>query len=146
DAREGDYFGPTLNRVARLLDAGHGGQVLLSLPTEELVRDELPEGVSLRPLGEHRLKDLVRPEQVFQLAHPELISTFPPLRSLEAFTHNLPVQWTSFIGREQEMPELKRLIPATPLLTLTGPGGCGKTRLALQVAADLLDAYPDGVW
>jgi predicted ATPase/class 3 adenylate cyclase/DNA-binding SARP family transcriptional activator len=146
EERDGEYFGPTLNRLARLLQASHGGQVLLSLPTEELVRDTLPEGASLRSLGEHRLKDLVRPEQVFQLLHLDLPSTFPPLRSLAAFTHNLPLQWTSFIGREQEMAELKRLLPTTPLLTLTGPGGGGKTRLALQVAADLLDAYPDGVW
>jgi predicted ATPase/DNA-binding SARP family transcriptional activator len=146
EQREGDYFGPTLNRVARLLDAGHGAQVLLSLPTEELVRDALPEGASLRPLGEHRLKDLVRPERVFQLLHPHLPSVFPPLRSLEAFVHNLPVQWTSFIGREQEMEEVKRLLPTSPLLTLSGAGGCGKTRLALQIAADLLEAYSDGVW
>jgi predicted ATPase/class 3 adenylate cyclase len=146
ETREGDYFGPSLNRVARLLDAGHGGQVLLSMPTEELVRDELPEGTSLRPLGEHRLKDLVRSEQVFQLLHPELPASFPPLRSLAAFTHNLPLQWTSFIGREKELEEVKRLLPTTPLLTLSGAGGCGKTRLALQAAADLLGAYPDGVW
>jgi predicted ATPase/DNA-binding SARP family transcriptional activator len=146
DERDGDYFGPTLNRVARLLDAGHGGQVLLSLPTEELVRDALPDGAGLRPLGEHRLKDLTRPEQLFQLLHPDLPSAFPPLRSLAAFTHNLPLQWTRFIGREQEIAQLKQLLPATPLLTLTGAGGCGKTRLALQVAADLLDAPHDGVW
>jgi predicted ATPase/class 3 adenylate cyclase len=146
ETREGDYFGPSLNRVARLLDAGHGGQVLLSLPTEELVRDELPEGTSLRPLGEHRLKDLVRSEQVFQLLHTDLPASFPPLRSLAAFTHNLPLQWSSFIGREKEMEEVKRLLPTTPLLTLSGAGGCGKTRLALQAAADLLEAYPDGVW
>jgi predicted ATPase/class 3 adenylate cyclase len=146
EAREGDYFGPTLNRVARLLEAGHGGQVLLSLPTEELVRDELPEGASMRPLGEHRLKDLVRPERVFQLLHPALPTEFPRLRSLEAFTHNLPVQWTSFVGREQEMETVKQLLPTTHLLTLTGPGGCGKTRLALQVATDLIEIYRDGVW
>src|SRR5262249_3301009 len=113
---------------------------------EELARDGLPEGASLRPLGEHRLKDLTRPEQLFQLLHPDLPSAFPPLRSLAAFTHNLPLQWTRFIGRAQEMAELNQLLPTTQLLTLTGPGGCGKTRLALQVAADLLEAYPDGVW
>jgi predicted ATPase len=146
EVREGDYFGPTLNRVSRMLDAGHGGQVLLTLPAEELVRDELPDGASLRPLGEHRLKDLARSEQIFQLLHPDLPAAFPPLRSLAAFTHNLPLQWTCFIGREKEMEEVKRLLPTTPLMTLSGMGGSGKTRLALQAAADLLEAYSDGVW
>src|SRR5262249_39741350 len=87
-----------------------------------------------------------QPEQVFQLCHPDLPAEFPPLRSLEAFSHNLPRQLTSFIGREREMAKIQRLLAATPLLTLTGAGGCGKTRLALQVAADLLDDYPDGIW
>src|SRR5207248_897022 len=100
----------------------------------------------LRELGVHRLKDLQRAEAILQLVHPELAAEFPPLRSLEAFAHNLPVQLTSFIGREAEMAEVKRLLPTTHLLTLTGAGGCGKTRLALQVAADLSGEYADGVW
>jgi predicted ATPase/class 3 adenylate cyclase len=144
--RDSDYFGPALNRVSRLLAAAHGGQVLLTLATEELVRDHLPEGISLRDLGERRLRDLNRPERVYQVVAPDLPSEFPPLRSLEIFPNNLPVQLTSFIGREKEMNEVKRLLATTHLLTLTGTGGTGKTRLSLQVAADLLDQFPDGVW
>jgi predicted ATPase/class 3 adenylate cyclase/Tfp pilus assembly protein PilF len=146
EARGGDYFGPPLNRCARLLAAGHGGQVLLSHTAAHLVRDALPEGAQLRPLGEHRLRDLTQPEDISQLLHPDLPSDFPPLRSLAAFAHNLPLQLTSFVGREEEVAEVKRLLRSTRLLTLTGTGGAGKTRLALQVGADLLDGYPDGVW
>src|SRR5919112_1913823 len=100
EERDGDYFGPPLNRVARFLSAGHGGQVLLSLPTQELVRDQLPAGTSLRDLGEVRLKDLFRPERVFQLVLPDLPSEFPPLRTLDAYRNNLPLQRTPLIGRE----------------------------------------------
>ena len=146
ESRDSDYFGPVLNRVSRLLAAAHGGQILLTLATEELVRDHLPEGVSLRDLGERRLRDLNRPERVFQAVTPDLPSDFPALRSLEIFPNNLPVQLTSFIGREKEMTEVKRLLGTTHLLTLTGTGGTGKTRLSMQVAADLLDQFPDGVW
>jgi predicted ATPase/class 3 adenylate cyclase len=146
ESRDSDYFGPVLNRVSRLLAAAHGGQVLLTLATEELVRDHLPEGVSLRDLGERRLRDLNRPERVFQVLAPDLPSDFPALRSLEIFPNNLPVQLTSFIGREKEMNEVKRLLGTTHLLTLTGTGGTGKTRLSMQVAADLLDQFADGVW
>nr|BAL59164.1 adenylate/guanylate cyclase [Candidatus Acetothermum autotrophicum] len=146
EVRDGDYFGPTLNRCARLLSAAHGGQILLSAATEELVRDALPKDVSLRSLGQHRLKDLQRPEHIFQVVHPELLSEFSSLRTLNAVPNNLPIQLTSFIGREREMKEVKELLKQTRLLTLTGSGGCGKTRLALQVAADLLEEYPDGVW
>ena len=148
EGRDHDYFGPPLNRVARLLAAGHGRQVLLSLPTEELTRDTLPAGAGLRSLGEHWLRDLNRPETVFQLLHPALPTDFAPLKSLDnpAFPNNLPRQLTSFIGREKEIEEIKTLLTKTSLLTLTGSGGCGKTRLALQVAADVLDQYPDGVW
>jgi predicted ATPase len=146
ESRDGDYFGPVLNRVSRLLAAAHGGQILLTLATEELVRDHLPDGVSLRDLGERRLRDLNRPERVFQVVAPDLPSDFPALRSLEIFPNNLPVQLTSFIGREKEMTEVKRLLGTTHLLTLTGTGGTGKTRLSMQVAADLLDQFPDGVW
>ena len=144
--RDSDYFGPVLNRVSRLLAAAHGGQMLLTLATEELVRDHLPEGVALRDLGERRLRDLNRPEHVFQVTAADLPSDFPALRSLEIFPNNLPVQLTSFIGRDKEMTEVKRLLGTTHLLTLTGTGGTGKTRLSVQVAADLLDQFPDGVW
>ncbi|HEY3899711.1 MAG TPA: adenylate/guanylate cyclase domain-containing protein [Chthoniobacter sp.] len=144
--RDGDYFGQTLNRVARILASAHGGQVLLSLPTEELVRDGLPPGVQLRALGEHRLRDLARPEQLFQLVTSDLPSQFPALRSLESVPNNLPMQLTSFIGRERELAEVKRLLGSSRLLTLTGSGGTGKTRLSLQVGAELLDQFHDGVW
>jgi class 3 adenylate cyclase len=148
EERDGDYFGPPVNRVARLLSAAHGGQVLLSLPTQELVRDQLPSGTSLRDLGERRLKDLFRPERVFQLLAPELPSEFPPLRSLDAYRNNLPLQPTPLVGREKEVSEVCNLLRSgeTRLLTLTGPGGTGKTRLALQAAADLLDDFPDGTF
>ena len=117
ESRDSDYFGPVLNRVSRLLAAAHGGQVLLTLATEELVRDHLPEGITLRDLGERRLRDLNRPEHVFQIVAPDLPSDFPALRSLEIFPNNLPVQLTSFIGRDKEMAEVKRLLGTTHLLT-----------------------------
>ena len=144
--RDGDYFGQSLNRVARILSSAHGGQVLLSLPTEELVRDLLPAGVQLRALGEHRLRDLARPEHLFQLVTADLPSQFPALRSLESVPNNLPVQLTTFVGREREVAEVKRLLGSTRLLTLTGTGGTGKTRLSLQVAAESLEQFHDGVW
>jgi predicted ATPase len=144
--RDGDYFGQSLNRVARILASAHGGQVLLSLPTEELVRDALPPGVQLRALGEHRLRDLSRPEHLFQLVTSDLPSQFPALRSLESVPNNLPVQLTTFVGRERELAEVKRLLGSTRLLTLTGSGGTGKTRLSLQVGAEMLDQFHDGVW
>src|SRR5438552_860297 len=146
ELRDGDYYGLGVNRCARLRAVAHGGQVLLSQATADLARDPLPGGVSLRDLGSHRLKDLQQPEHLFQLLGAALPAAFPPLRSLEAFAHNLPVQLTRFIGREPEMAAVKRLLASTHLLTLTGSGGCGKTRLAQQVAADLLEQYPDGVW
>src|SRR5207244_4090689 len=146
EERDSDYYGPTLNRAARLMSAGHGGQVLLSQATYELIRDGPPEGTSLRDLGEHRLKDLARPEHVFQLISPDLPSEFPPLRSLDVLPNNLPRQLTRFVGREREMAEVRRLLAATSLLTLVGTGGAGKTRLSLQVAADIVDEYSGGVW
>jgi predicted ATPase/class 3 adenylate cyclase len=146
EARDGDYFGPPLNRVARLLSAGHGGQTLLSSATDELVRDHLPSGASLRDMGERGLKDLVRPEHIYQLLAPGLPAEFPPLKTLDAFRTNLPAQLTSFVGREKEIAAVKKMIASNRLTTLTGPGGAGKTRLSLQVAADLLESFPAGVW
>jgi class 3 adenylate cyclase len=148
EERDGDYFGPPVNRVARLLTAAHGGQVLLSLPTQELVRDQLPKGTSLRDLGEYRLKDLFRPERVFQLLAPELPSEFPPLRTLDAYRNNLPLQPTPLIGREKEVSEVCQRLsrPEVRLLTLTGTGGTGKTRLGLQAAAELTQQFDDGVF
>ncbi len=148
EERRGDYFGPSVNRVARLLSAGHGGQVLLSLATQELVRDELPTGTVLRDLGERRLKDLFRPERVFQLTSPDLPSSFPPLKTLDARLNNLPTQATPLIGREREVADICEVLRGKDvrLLTLTGPGGTGKTRLGLQAAAELLDEFGDGVF
>src|SRR5215210_8847879 len=148
EERGGDYFGPPLNRVARLLSAGHGGQILLSHTTQELTRDDLPEGASLRDLGQRRLKDLFRPERVFQLLSPDLPTSFPPLKTLDARINNLPTQLTSLVGREKELSEVRDLLrgEGVRLLTLTGPGGIGKTRLGLQVGADLLDEFVDGVF
>ena len=144
--RDGDYFGTTINRTARIMGVGHGGQVLLSEAVVDLVRDALPAELSLRELGAVRLKDLAAPELVSQLVHPALPHEFPPLRSLEALPNNLPQQLTSFVGRERELAEAKELLGKTRLLTLLGMGGLGKTRLSLQIGADLLDEYPDGVW
>ena len=147
EERDGDYYGPPLNRAARLMSAGHGGQVLLSQSTYELVRGTPPDGVTFVDLGEHRLKDLIHPERVFQLAGTGLPSNLPPLRSLNARSHNLPVQPTRLLGREQEVTEVRGLIQnGARLVTLTGPGGTGKTRLSLQVGAELVDQFDDGVF
>ena len=143
---KGNYAGPTVIRAARLRSLGHGGQTLVSRTSVDLVGDRLPEAASLRDLGRHRLRDLGRPEQVFQLCHPVLGDEFPPLRSLDVLPNNLPPQMTSFVGREREVAEVRRLLDESRLVTLTGAGGCGKSRLALQAVADSLDAYPDGVW
>jgi len=136
----------TLNRVARILSAGHGGQILLSLATKELVKDSLPVDTELRDMGEHYLKNLLRPEHLFQLNSADLPSDFPPLNTLDPTRHNLPLQLTSFIGREKEISEVIHLLEHARMLTLIGPGGTGKTRLSIQVANKLLDQYPDGVW
>jgi predicted ATPase/class 3 adenylate cyclase len=144
--RDNDYFGSPVNRAARIMSAAHGGQELLSQAVVDCVREILPAAVSLRDLGKVRLKDLATPENVYQVVHPRLRNNFPALRSLEATPNNLPQQMTSFIGREQALVDLRRLLPKTRLLTLTGSGGCGKTRLSLQVAAELLEQFPDGAW
>ncbi|MGQ0549733.1 MAG: tetratricopeptide repeat protein [Armatimonadota bacterium] len=144
-AAEG-YIGLDVHRAARICAAGHGGQILMSEGTRDLIGPELPEDAGLRDLGLHRLKDLQQPERVFQLVHPDLPATFPPLQSLDSLPNNLPRQLTSFVGREREMAEVRGLLFTTPLLTLTGPGGGGKTRLALQTAAELLQEFADGAW
>ena len=146
DERSGDYFGPTVNRVARLMSVGHGGQVLVGDSTRSLLRGELPAGASLIDLGSHRLKDLSQPEHIWMLTAPGLRSDFPPLTSLDAFPNNLPIQITSFRGREQDLEDLKNLLGEHRLVTLHGPGGMGKTRLAIQTGADVLERFGDGVW
>jgi predicted ATPase/class 3 adenylate cyclase len=143
--RAGDYYGPTLNRCARLLDIAHGGQVLLSAAAAVLLRGAVGDGLTLIDLGQHRLRDLQQPEHVWQLVGAGLRHDFPPLRSLDAFTHNLPLQRSSFVGRENEMSVLADLLATQRLVTITGVGGCGKTRLALEVAARRLDRFADGV-
>jgi predicted ATPase len=141
------YLGyTTLVTTQRIMSAGHGRQVLISGATHDLVRDVLPAETELLDLGERRLKDLLRPEHLYQLQAPGLASTFPPLKTLEASRNNLPVQLTSFIGRENEIVEIKQELKVHHLVTLTGPGGTGKTRLSLRVAADLLDQFHHGVW
>lgn len=146
DLRDGDYYGSAVNRCARLRGLAHGGQTLLAETTADLVADTLPDGAVLRDLGSHLLKDLSRPERVFQLGHADAPEEFPPLASLDALPTNLPGQLTVFVGREREVAEVAQLIRAARLVTLTGAGGVGKTRLALQVAADLVDDHPHGVW
>ena len=148
EVQAGDYQGLPLSRVARLLAVGHGGQTLLSRATAELIREELPPRTTLRDHGTHRLKDLTHPEHIFQLVTPDLPADFPPLRTLEVQLPNLPAQPTPLIGREQEAGVVRGLLsrPEVRLVTLTGPGGVGKTRLALQVATDLLDTFADGVF
>ncbi|MBV9440453.1 MAG: adenylate/guanylate cyclase domain-containing protein [Candidatus Eremiobacteraeota bacterium] len=146
DERDGDYFGPAVNRVARLLAIGHGGQVLVSGLTSDLVQGDLPPQSTLRDLGAHRLKDLARPEQVYQLLAPDLPDAFPALRSLDALPNNLPPQPTSFVGREKEVAEITAMIAPQRVVTLVGSGGVGKTRTSLQVGANLLDGSGDGVW
>jgi predicted ATPase/class 3 adenylate cyclase len=141
-----DYVGLDVNRAARIADAAHGGQILLSGATRALVEQTLPDGVSLRDLGEHRLKDIVDPERLHDLVLEGLPSDFPPPRTLDARPNNLPVQLTSFVGREEEIAEVGQLLGGTRLLTLTGAGGTGKTRLALQVAAEVLTEYRDGAF
>jgi len=143
---ETGYVGLDVHRAARICAAGHGGQVLVSEATAILVTEDLPNDVSLRDLGEHRLKDLAHPERVFQVVAPELQATFPALTSLTTLPNNLPIQLTSFVGREREMAEVKVLLGTSRLLTLAGAGGCGKTRLVMQVAGEVVPEFRDGVW
>jgi predicted ATPase/class 3 adenylate cyclase len=145
-ARDNDYFGSTINRTARIMNAGHGGQILVSQAVSDELAGELPAGVSLKALGTVRLKGLSTAEAVYQVVHPRLYQNFPALRELEATPNNLPQQLTSFIGREREREEIEEMLGGTRLLTLLGMGGLGKTRLSLQIGATVMDAYPDGVW
>lgn len=146
EMRDDDFFGPTVNRTARLLAVAHGQQVLLSNAAFQSLSSELAVGVAFLDMGLHRLKDLSSPEHIRQLAHPALTSEFPPLRSLDYLPTNLPRQTTSFIGREHEIESIRNLLQESALVTLTGSGGTGKTRLAIQVGADLLEQFADGVW
>ena len=146
ERRGAHYFGPALFRVARLQALGYGGQTLLSEVTARLAADALPGGASLRDLGTYRLKDLGEPEHVYQLVHRDLPSDFPALKSLDAHPHHLPMQLSSFVGRDTETAALRQLLGQHRLVTLLGPGGIGKTRLALQVAADAFEEFPDGVF
>src|SRR5277367_4762359 len=143
---EGNYIGPTINRTARLRDLAHGGQTVLSGATELMVVDQLPPDVTLIDLGTHPLRDLPRPERVVQLCHPDLHNEFPPLRTTSSdVSHNLPIELTNFIGRQVEIKSLRDVLGANRLVTLTGAGGAGKTRLAVHVAADLAGEFGDGV-
>jgi len=147
DDRAGGYIGYlTLTRVQRVMSMAHGGQILLSNTTAELVRSELPEQVSLRDMGQYRLKGLINLDHLWQPLAPELSVDFPPLHSLRVVPNNLPVQLTSFIGREKEMTEIKQMLSEHRLTTLTGSGGAGKSRLSLQVATEVLDLFPNGIW
>jgi predicted ATPase/class 3 adenylate cyclase len=146
EARAGDYYGPVLNRAARLTAAAHGGQILVTQATEALLRDHVGEDLLLVDLGEYRLRDLSRPEHVFQVRAAGLTEDFPPLRSLDAFPGNLPLQVSSFIGREREVARVSGALGEARVVTLTGVGGVGKTRLALQVAAEVLPRFREGAW
>jgi len=137
-----NYVGLDLHRVARITSAAHGGQVLVSDATLALAAGALPQGTTLRDMGERRLKDLSRAEHLYQLVVDGLQADFPPLRTLDATRNNLPTQLTSFVGREREVRECRALLERTRLLTLTGPGGTGKTRLSLQIAAEIADGFP----
>jgi class 3 adenylate cyclase len=141
-----DYVGMDVHRAARIAASAHGGQVAVSAATQELVSHALPPGTRLRDLGVHRLKDITNAEHLYDLVVEGLPAEFPPLRTLDARPNNLPVQLTSFIGRDDQLNEMKELMATTRLLTLTGAGGTGKTRLAVQLAAETLRDYPDGAF
>jgi len=144
---QGEYQGYlTLSHIQRLMSAAHGGQVLISMATEELVRDDMPAGVTLRDMGERRLKDILRSESIYQLVIEDLPCDFPPIKTIDIVHHNLPAQMTTFIGRENEMDEIKEALRSHRLVTLIGSGGAGKSRLSLQVGMDSLNQFADGVW
>jgi len=144
--RDGDFYGPAVNRAARVMSAAHGGQVLVSQAVVEAIGGQLPAGVGLRDLGAVRLRDLSSPERVYQVLHAQLRADFPPLRSLQATPNNLPQQLNTFIGRSHELAEVADLLAQNRLVTLLAMGGIGKSRLAVQLGAQLIDRYPDGVW
>ena len=146
EERDDDYFGPALNRTARLLSVANGGQVLVSLVTERMAGGSVGEGIAFRDLGEHRLRDLARSEQIFQMDIDGVPGDFPPLRTPDMVPNNLPTLATSFVGRDQELEEVKKLIRGARVLTLTGVGGAGKTRLSIQAAVELVDEFPGGTW
>jgi predicted ATPase len=145
-ARGADFFGQGVNRAARIRSIGNGGQLLVSEDVHRATAASVPDDVWFRDLGLHRLKDLARPERVWQVGHADIAVDFPPLRSLDARGHNLPVQLTAFVGRELEVLDVRKRLEVSSLLTLTGAGGIGKTRLALQAAAEAVEEFPDGVW
>ena len=148
EARDGDFHGTAVNRTARIMAAGHGGQILLSGAAADLIDDALPPGASLRDLGIHRLKDLTQPEHLYQLLHADIEAIFSRLATLDARPNNLPVQVSEFFGRDDELASIRSMLlqPGVRLVTLTGPGGTGKTRLAVQVGAELVERFRDGVF
>ena len=146
ELREGDYYGTAVNRAARIMACGHGEQILMSQTTAQLLEDALPGDVTSTDLGDHRLRDLARPERVFQVNAPGLPHDFAPLRTLDAYPTNLPAQRTSFVGRDNETNTVAAALRESRLVTITGLGGVGKSRLAVQVAADVLPRFPDGAW
>jgi hypothetical protein len=146
DERDGDYFGEEVSRAARLMAIAHGGQIVCSPATAELVTGHMPAGVSLVDLGVHRLRDLSEPLRVFQVVGDGLPSSFPPLLSMDAFPGNLPPQVSSFIGRETELARVAKALSEARVVTLTGVGGVGKTRLAFRAAADALPQFREGAW
>lgn len=146
EEHNGDYLGPTVNYAARLMSAAHGGQLLVSQAAQALIGESLTQDATLRDMGQIRLKDLPRPVRVFQLVHPGLPREFPPLRGLESTPNNLPHPVSSFVGRAKEIAEIRLLLDRQRLVTLVGPGGAGKSRLAVQIAGSVLPDYVDGVW
>jgi len=143
-----DFFGPAVNRAARISAAGHGGQVLLSATTLQLT-PELPESASTKSMGQHRLRGMEQTEHLYQLLHPALPAhDFPPLRTLNEHPHNLPAQLSSFVGREEDLVRIRDILrdPMAPIISLVGPGGGGKTRLAIEAASELIHRFADGVW
>src|SRR5215467_9862378 len=147
DLRDGEYHGnAAINRCARVRGAAHGGQVLVTKATRDLVLPYLGGGLGFADLGEHRLRDIIEPERIYQLTHPDLPREFGPISALDRQRDNLPAQATSFIGRGDELAQAREILSRTRILTLTGPGGAGKTRLALRIAGELAGGFADGAW